>query len=273
MITDRVETVCGSLIQHGHHNDRIYVMHLDPAAVSELIVFLDRLAAEHRYGKITAKIPETHWPAFRSAGYTTEAFIPGFFNGRTAGVFGAKFPSARRKIDRGPIGTTALPGDPKGQAGSPIPPATVSVCRPADAPALRWIYGRVFETYPFPIDRPGYLEQMMNAHVLYYCVRVRQQVVAAAAAEIHPSDENCEMTDFATLPPYRGNRFAARLLNQMHAKARRLALKTAFTIARADSPGMNRVFDKNGYRFAGRLVNNTQIDGRIRSMNVWYRRL
>jgi hypothetical protein len=47
---DRVEKICGSRIQHGHHNNRIYVMHLIPAAVHALIPELDRLAAENRYG-------------------------------------------------------------------------------------------------------------------------------------------------------------------------------------------------------------------------------
>jgi len=36
---------------------------------------------------------------------------------------------------------------------------------------------------------------------------------------------------------------------------------------------MNRVFEKCGYSHAGVLINNTQIGGRIRSMNVWYKRL
>ena len=50
-------------------------------------------------------------------------------------------------------------------------------------------------------------------------------------------------------------------------------MKTAYTIARADSAAMNGVFHKTGYHYAGRLVNNTQIGGRIRNMNVWYKRL
>jgi hypothetical protein len=45
-----------------------------------------------------------------------------------------------------------------------------------------------------------------------------------------------------------------------------------FTIARARSTGMNVTFAKNGYSFAGTLINNTNISGRIESMNVWYKR-
>jgi hypothetical protein len=45
-----------------------------------------------------------------------------------------------------------------------------------------------------------------------------------------------------------------------------------YTIARAASHGMNTTFARQGYRFAGTLVNNTHIAGGIESMNVWYRR-
>jgi RimJ/RimL family protein N-acetyltransferase len=62
-------------------------------------------------------------------------------------------------------------------------------------------------------------------------------------------------------------------LSRLDQKAANHGLKTAYTIARADSIGMNRVFEKCGYAHAGCLVNNTQIGGRIRSMNVWYKHL
>jgi len=50
-------------------------------------------------------------------------------------------------------------------------------------------------------------------------------------------------------------------------------IKTAYTIARAMSAGMNVTFSKTGYRFGGRLKNNTNISGNIESMNVWYKYL
>jgi hypothetical protein len=48
-----------------------------------------------------------------------------------------------------------------------------------------------------------------------------------------------------------------------------LGLKTAYTIARALSYGMNITFAKMGYTYSGTLVNNTNISGRLESMNVW----
>jgi hypothetical protein len=50
-------------------------------------------------------------------------------------------------------------------------------------------------------------------------------------------------------------------------------IKTAYTIARATSPGINITFARKEYRFGGRLINNTNISGRIESMNIWYKQM
>lgn len=50
-------------------------------------------------------------------------------------------------------------------------------------------------------------------------------------------------------------------------------MRLAFTISRSGSPAMNVTFKKGGYRFAGRLKNNTHIGGKIESMWVWYKPL
>ena len=80
-MADKIETIDGSVIQHGFHNDRIYLMHLHGKTTGTLIPKLDRMAKAHGYGKIFAKIPADHWHAFKLAGYTKEAVIPSFFDG------------------------------------------------------------------------------------------------------------------------------------------------------------------------------------------------
>jgi putative beta-lysine N-acetyltransferase len=96
-------------------------------------------------------------------------------------------------------------------------------------------------------------------------------IAAVAAVEIDEGANNAEMTEFATLPQWRGMGLAGRLLRHMERKARGRGIKTTYTIARAASPGMNAVCKKNGYHCAGLLKNNTQIGGRIASMTVWYK--
>jgi len=49
-----------------------------------------------------------------------------------------------------------------------------------------------------------------------------------------------------------------------------LGIKTVYTIARLNSIPMNVTFLKRGYKYGGTLINNTNISGKIESMNVLY---
>jgi putative beta-lysine N-acetyltransferase len=272
-VADSIEIINGSIIQHGHHNGRIYIMHLDTKDVQCLIDTLDKMAVEKGYEKIFAKIPADRWKAFEHAGYVKETIVPGFFNGVGDGLFIAKFFSKARQeaadpVDYGLMGYVSPIGT---QANAPI--LRIATCSPTDARALAAIYRRTFKSYAFPIDQPEYLERMMRKNGFYLCIRDKGSIVAAAALETDSACMACEMTDFATMPEYRGRGLAGSLLDRLDDEARLRDMKTAYTIARADSKGMNRVFLTRGYRYAGRLTKNTQIDGRIRSMNVWYKHL
>jgi putative beta-lysine N-acetyltransferase len=275
---DTIETLHGSLVQHGPHNDRIYLMRLDPEGVGDLIVALEALARHRRYGKIFAKIPEPAWATFRSAGYIQEAVVPGLFKARLDGYFIAKYmdpkrqaiPAAEMRLERtGPRG--AASADAVFRPGRT--PRQVVACGPSDADAISRLYRQVFATYPFPVHRPGYLKRTMKAGSRYFAVRREGRMAAVAAAEIHRHDQYAEMTDFATRSRYRNQGLAGSLLRHMEKAVRQRGVRTAFTIARAASAGMNAVFRKNGYRYAGLLRNNTQIAGRLESMTVWYKPL
>ena len=275
---DLIENINGSLIQHGPHNNRIYLMRLIPNHIASLIAVLDEMASQKGYGKIFAKIPAPAWGAFRSAGYIKEAVVPGFFTGKIDGFFIAKYFSAGRQespyADR-LFRIVRRTGDGSSKERHPSGRATrdIVACKPSDAAKMSVFYRQAFKSYPFPIQQPAYLQHMMHEGVLYFCVRIEGRIAALSAAEIDLASENVEMTDFATLPEWRGRGFAGMLLSHMDKKACELGIKTAYTIARAASHGMNFVFNSNGYNYAGLLKNNTQICGSIQSMTVWYKHL
>lgn len=276
---DLIERICGALVQHGAHNDRIYVMH-PPTSVSrsaELVAALDALSRRRRYGKILAKIPAYHRPVFDAAGYVREAVIPGFFRGDIDGWLMARYPSRRRQTD--PLGPrlkadlAALGRSPRGADGRSASHLPVIPCGPEDASAMAALYRRVFASYPFPIGDPVFLRRQMASGVHYAGIRRRGRLVALAAAEIDAEAGAGEMTDFATLKPCRGRGMAGRLLAHLDHLAAAKGVITGYTIARAASPGMNRAFHRRGYQYGGYLPNNTQIGGRIESMSVWYKPL
>jgi len=275
---DIFENIKGSVIHHGPHNNRIYLMRLNTDDTHGLIAALDDMALKNDYGKIFAKIPAPAWNAFKSADYIKEAVVPGFFTGNTDGFFIAKYFSAGRKrahnVDK-LLRFVKQDGERSANNIHRTGKATRDVvsCKPSDAAEMSVIYQQVFKSYPFPIQKPIYLKRIMKEGILYFCIRIEGRIVAIAAAEIDLVSKNAEMTDFATLPKWRGMGFAGMLLSHMDKKTRKLGIKTAYTIARATSNGMNSVFKNSGYNYAGLLKYNSQICGSIQSMTVWYKHI
>jgi len=122
------------------------------------------------------------------------------------------------------------------------------------------------------VHEKDYIIKTMDKNLIYFYIADREdQIVSVSSLEVDWEGKNAEMTDFATIPEYRGNGFASFLLLQMEKEMHQLKLTKAFTIARAVSYGMNITFAKCGFEYCGTLVNNTNISGDLESMNVWHK--
>jgi putative beta-lysine N-acetyltransferase len=274
---DTIIKIGGSLIQHGKANNRVYLMKLAMEDYPQIVKDLDGLAWKNGYTKIFCKVPENCGSRFLEAGYCVEAEVPGLFNGKKTGLFLAKYfnetrlilPSGRlqemkriiKNISTG-LGKIFL------EPGLIFKKPSV-----ADVESMAWLYRSVFASYPFPIRQPDYLYRTMQADVEYFGVWKADEPVALSSAEMDLDGANVEMTDFAVRPEFRGRQLALFLLRQMEKAMKSRGLKTAYTIARLNAPGMNITFHKCGYRFGGTLINNTNICGGLESMNVWYKSL
>ena len=279
MSPDRIERLGNSLIQHGKGNDRVYLMKLKDADPSRVIERLETLAEANAYSKIFAKVPARAREDFLEAAYEIEARVPNFFGGREDGLFLGKYLAEWRREDEAEarakkVLSASLEKAGGGSGGRPLPADTeLREMTVADTPAMADFYGEVFDTYPFPIFDPAYLEETMQSHIRYFGVFRGGAIQALASSETDVAQKNVEMTDFATTPPERGKGLAAELLRQMEDAMRGEGFVTAYTIARAESFGMNIAFAKGGYAFGGRLTNNTNIGGSLESMNVWFKSL
>jgi putative beta-lysine N-acetyltransferase len=276
-MSDRIETVHNSIVQHGSLNRRIYLMKLDRRDLPRIFASLRQLARSQGYEKILAKVPASLAAAFRQNGYDFEAFIPGFFRSGEAVFFLARFLSAERAVERHPrtllrrfkLVNTAAARSAKVHTARALPEA----CRKADAAEMSRVYRRVFETYPFPIHDPVYLADGMARNLRYFCIRQRGRIVALGGCEMDRGHGNVEMTDFAVLPEQRGRGLARRLLVRMEQAMAAAGMHTAYTISRTAAPAINITFRKCGYRFGGKLTNNSNISGSIQSMWVWHKPL
>jgi putative beta-lysine N-acetyltransferase len=276
-MSDIMEIVGRSVIQHGKYNDRAYLMKLHSRDSRDIVSYLRELASSNGYSKIFAKVPESTLELFKEDGYELEAGIPDFFPDGEAACFLGKYFSASRREERNPkLVREILDAAGNQEIVSPSPLPSAFTCRTAgenDAEGMAEVYGRVFATYPFPIYEPGFLRSAMNDATIFFGIWNGNEIAALSSAETDPASLSAEMTDFATLPGYRGHGLALHLLRQMEQVMKSRGIRSVFTIARAYSFGMNITFTRNGYSFGGTLVNNTNISGNLESMNVWYKTL
>ena len=273
---DKIEVLdCGTVIQHGKINDRIYLMSKGNIASEALIENLILFANSEGYSKIIVKAESSDLAKFINRGFGVEAFIPKYYpnnndlfyltyyleegrmNEQSVGAYFSVLSSAQSKnnVDRTP----------------PDIFGTLRQCTEEDVEQMANMYRKVFHTYPFPIFETKYILDTMRKHIDYYCVEVDNKIVALSSAEIDVKTYSAEMTDFATIPEFRSKGYASRLLGLMESNTSQKGINTFYTIARASSYGMNITFSKAGYCFGGRLKNNTNISGQIESMNVWYK--
>lgn len=271
---DSIEKIGNSIIQHGKYNDRIYLMKLDPADMPSLLDEMDALAEKENYSKIFTKVPVSFKELLCDRNYLCEASIPRYYEGKEDAVIMSKFLDDKRSINclsemHEDVIKAALS---KGKGLNSIFPSefTLRKCSKKDIEQMANVYQKTFDTYPFPIHDSNYLLKTMENNVVYFGVFNEGKAVALSSAEVDSDHSAVEMTDFATLPEFRGRGLSSHLLMKMAEEMKAMGIKTAFTIARASSYGMNIVFAKCGYEYCGNLVNNTNISGNIESMNVWY---
>ncbi|HDQ99946.1 MAG TPA: putative beta-lysine N-acetyltransferase [candidate division WOR-3 bacterium] len=249
-----------------------------PGDTAELLARFEELVRERGYSKVSAKVPEAVGREFVARGYAVEAKMPAMYRGAENGLFLARFFTPGRELDTRAEADGEVLRNAQSRAGRRVRPALPSgrvlrACEEADASALAALYRETFDSYPFPVDDPAHIRRAMRDETLFAGVWDGALLVAAASAEMDREGGNAEMTDFATRPARRGRSLAGNLLGFLERRATERGIRTAYTIARAASVGMNVVFARLGYRWAGRLVNNTNIAGRLESMNVWFRPL
>ena len=276
---DKLETEGNTKFQHGKFNNRIYVMRLARDDVADTISKFNELANKRDYTKIFAKIRAELLPHFLSDGFVVEAFIPKLFKNKTDGLLVSKFLDKKRELvprDELYAFYDLLHSTEKSKKLKYKHSLKYIINRLGikNIKSITAIFKQVFETYPFPIHEAEYiLETMKKGSTQYYGVWDGKKLIGVSTAEIDLNNKNAELTDFAVLPEYRGQNLAFRLLMNMEREMKFANIKTCYTIARLNEPGMNKTFLKSGYKYSGTLINNTNIAGNIESMNIFYKHL
>ena len=254
----------GSVIQHGQVNNRVYLMKLNKADFPEVLEYIDNLANSNSYTKIFCKVPFWAVPGFIAKGFSMEAYIPNFYKNKADVFFVSKFLDADRAsgVEHDQLeglSRLLIAYRTKKTAGQANKSVQIKVLKGKDVDEISNLYKKTFASYPFPIFDPAYISQTMKNNVQYFGIEATGRLVAVSSAEIDPQGKNAGMTDFATLPDYRGGQSATHLLSEMEIVMERQGITTLYSIARLNSPAMNKTFLKHSYKYAGRIKGNIDI--------------
>jgi len=255
-------------------NQRIQVLDYEAQSAERMVTDIEEKARKAGFSKVFLKAPLSDRSRFEEAGMSTEATIEGYFSGRGAAVMSLFLNDERRRRPHAADQDAILEKIRERPADCSVPvlpegyemfPAELS-----DASEVARLYAEVFASYPFPITDPDYISSTMKSNVLYRIVRdAGGELVGAASAETNPELHNAEMTDFATLPSQRGLGLAQHILAALEDDMAERDIPNLYTIARARSAGMNRVFYNRDYTWTGTLVNNCHISGQFEDMHIW----
>lgn len=261
-----------------YYNRRLKVLDYDAEDYTAMIQRLAWLAESNKFDKVFVKASIEDFQQFLSHGFMMEGVLRYYFHGEDAYVL-SRFSSTARvqsddlfeeaKMIEELIYNTA----PAKQTQTL--PADVEIIRAGKEhiPPLVMIYRSVFETYPSPLTSPDYIKSTMERNVIYRLAMRNGEALAAASAEIHFKHANAELTDCATIPQAQSQGLMKHILTALENDLQEKNIITAYTLARAMSLGMNRVFFRLGYEFSGRLINNCDIFGQFEDMNIWVKRL
>ncbi|MBA4057659.1 MAG: putative beta-lysine N-acetyltransferase, partial [Marivirga sp.] len=140
-----------------------------------------------------------------------------------------------------------------------------------DADELALLYSSTFKVYPTPLGDVTHILKTFDEGTKYVVIREQDKIVSVASAEINRRYSNAELTDCATLPGAQGKGYMKKLLTKLEELLMDDHIRCFYTIARAESYSMNKVFHQLNFTYGGRMTNNCFIYSGLEDMNVWYK--
>lgn len=257
-------------------NQRIKIISID-GDIAELLDRLTPFITEYKIGKLVYIAKKEKIEEFKKQNFIIEAKVENFFNG-APGYFLSKFLVYERKMSiQIPEEEEVLIKareyinenfnyDVKHQY-------LIRNANKEDAKELAELYDSIFQTYPSPMNDSDYIKFAMNNNVFFKVAVYDRKIVSSASADTDPQHLNAEITDCATKNSHRGNGLMGRLIYELEKDLQIKNYKVLYSTARSISTGMNIVFAKHNYEYAGRLINHCHICGQLEDMNIWMKTL
>lgn len=246
--------------------------------MTSIVQKINELAEPDKFSKIIFYCRQDHWRKLLPLGFELEAIIDGYFNGTDNYILTSYKEVNRREsstwIEEDQIVNQILTNQ-KATDKVTDPPCQYHFRKAIseDAENLAKLYKHVFAIYPTPMNDPQYIKKMICNGTIFYVVEAKSEIVSAASAEKNVIFHNAELTDCATLAEHRKYGLMKKLMLFLEGELKNEGIYQVYSIARAQSYGMNAVFYQLNYKYNGRLTNNCYIFNQLENMNVWVKDL
>lgn len=234
------------------------------------------LARREHLTKVVLYARPGDWQRFLAHGFVLEAVIDGYFGDDPAYAMSYFLDAARQATDQFEpeqelLEQVLLAGP---EPAPPLPEGyRLQLCGEDMAQQLAAVFDQVFETFPTPLHDPDFIRELIRSGdgIFRAVLDPGGSVVSAAAVEFEM--EAAEITDCATLPDHRGEGLMRILIDALEDDCRGRGVSALFSIARARSFGMNLVLRRAGYRYRGRMINQSNICANLEDMNIWVKKI
>lgn len=244
---------------------------------SDIVQKLEELVQLHHAEKLIVKGRHEDFLFFLEKGFLLEAMVEKYFLGSDAYFFSKFYSVERRKHDHwitedSMLNSISQLSMPKEMIFSPKDYVLQKV-NENHAVELSELYQKVFPVYPTPLHYPEYVKKTLKDGTIYYAFFHNGKMVSAASAEVNDFYKNAELTDCATLSEHRKHGLMKMILQELEKELMRNGIFCAYSIARAQSFGMNAILHQMGYQYRGRFMNNCFIYEKLENMNMWVKNL
>jgi len=268
---------CRIKVFFDYYNRRLKILDYTVTDFDAMTKRLVWLAKHNDFDKIFVKARKRDFQKFLSHGFMMEGILRYYFNGEDAYIL-SRFSTKSRAFSKDLMDEAELVEDlvynTERKGVEPLEPGFEMLTATYEhIPQLTFIYRNIFETYPSPLKNPDYIKSTMDRNCVYKIAMYKGEALAAASADINRKYSNAEMTDCATIPSARGKGLMQHLLLALEGDLRNMGIKTAYTLCRAMSRSMNKVFFRLDYEYSGRLIKNCDIFGSYEDMNIWVKML
>lgn len=245
--------------------------------INSIIIRMKALAKQYSFTKELIKAREEDWRTFLSNGYVFEGTINGYFNGNDA-FFMVHYVNVDRRTSPSwkeeDLFLEKIAGLPNPTQPNVMPAGySIRLANRDDCKPLATLYKQVFQTYPTPMDDESYIGKVMEEGTIFKIIEWNGEIVSTASAEVNEAYHNAEMTDCATLQEHRKYGFMQLLISALEEELINRQIYCSYSLARAQSFGMNACLKKLGYLYTGRLGNNCVMNGQYENMNIWVKKL